>query len=164
MRKFIVLLIIIINFIVQSTLLQHFRIFGILPNTALIMVVVFSILWGKNKGAVIGFFTGILQDILLGKMLGVNALIYMLIGYNMGVFERMIFKDNYITPLFFTMISTFLYYIMYYVIMYMAHIKIEFVYLIKNIIPMEVIYNSILSIFIYRILYNITKHSKMKAK
>ncbi|MCT4606686.1 MAG: rod shape-determining protein MreD [Marinisporobacter sp.] len=164
MRALIVSLIIIINFLIQSTFLQNFRILGILPNTSLIIVVGFSILWGKKNGAIVGFFTGMIQDILLGYMIGVNPLIYMLIGYNIGILEKKIYKDNHLAPIFFTTISTVVYHLMYYVIMYTANNGVNIVFLFRKIILLEVIYNAILSIFIYRILYKITKHPYMKVK
>ncbi|QEK12305.1 rod shape-determining protein MreD [Crassaminicella thermophila] len=164
MNFFIVLLIIIINFLIQSTLLQHFRILGILPNTSLIIVVAFSILWGKKRGALIGFFTGLLQDILLGSMIGANALIYLLIGYNTGVFEKNIYKDNYLTPVFFVVISTAIYHLIYYVIMYMTYNQVSLFFIFRRIAMLEIIYNSILSILIYKLLYNFNKRSYIKSK
>ncbi|MEW9124214.1 MAG: rod shape-determining protein MreD [Thermotaleaceae bacterium] len=101
MRIFAVSTILIVNFLLHSTVLQHFRIFGIIPNTTLILVVHFSMLWGKNRGALIGFFAGLLQDIFLGNLFGANILIYMLLGYNLGMLEKTIFKDNPLTPLIF---------------------------------------------------------------
>ncbi|QXM05757.1 rod shape-determining protein MreD [Crassaminicella indica] len=164
MRMLAVTSIIIFNFLIQSTLLQYFRILGVLPNTSLIVVVGFSILWGKKSGAIIGFFTGILQDIMLGNMIGTNALLYMLIGYNIGVLEKKIYKDNNLAPIFFTTISTILYHLVYYVFMYVSHNATNMIFLFRKIIFLEVIYNDVLSIFIYRILYQLTKHPYMKAK
>lgn len=164
MRVFAVSIIIITNFIIQSTLLQYFRVLGIIPNTALIIVVGFAILWGKNRGAVIGFFTGILQDILAGSLLGANALIYMLIGYNIGTFEKNIYKDNHLTPIFFTVISTVLYHLMFYIVMYMTHHQMHIWVLMRKIILPEVIYNGIISTFVYRLLYNITRYPNIKIK
>ncbi|QZY56602.1 rod shape-determining protein MreD [Crassaminicella profunda] len=164
MRVLAVSFIIIINFLIQSTFLQHFRILGVLPNTSLIVVVGFSILWGKKSGAIIGFFTGMLQDILLGNMIGANALIYMLIGYNIGILEKKIYKDNHLAPIFFTTISTILYQLMYYVIMYIAHNGANIIFLFRKIVFLEVIYNAVLSIFIYSILYKLTRHPYMKVK
>ncbi|TCO79984.1 rod shape-determining protein MreD [Marinisporobacter balticus] len=164
MRALIISSIIILNFLMQSTLLQHFRILEILPNTSLIIVIVFAILSGKKRGAAIGFFTGMVQDILLGNMLGANTLIYMIIGYNIGIFEKNIYKDNYLTPVFFTIIATIIYHLMYYVIMYMTHNTINIFLLFRKIIFLEVIYNAIVSIFVYRAIFNISKHSYMKVK
>lgn len=164
MRIICVLYIIVVNFILQSTVLQHFRVLGIGPNTSLIIVVMFAILWGKKGGATIGFCAGMLQDILAGPAIGINALIYMLVGYNMGIFEKTLFKDNYFTPVLFTMIATGFYHVLHFMIMYMLRSQIEMNILIRKIMLVEGIYNAVLSVFIYRLLYNFTKHPYIKVK
>ncbi|MBF8984316.1 rod shape-determining protein MreD [Lutibacter sp. B2] len=164
MRFYIVLSIIIVNFILQSTIFQYFRILGVLPNTALLIVIVFSILWGEKKGAVIGFITGLLQDILVGSFVGINALIYMLIAYNIGNFQKILFKDTYLTPVFFAIISTSIYHVSYYSVMYMTNNPVEFLIVFKNIVLPETIYNGIVSVVIYRWIYNLTRKSYMKEK
>ncbi len=164
MNVFIACMIIILNFIIQSTLLQYFRIFGIIPNTSLIIIIVFSILWGKNKGAIIGFSVGIMQDILLGNLLGANALIYMLIGYTVGIYERKIFKDSYLTPIFFTSIATVTYHLMFYILMYMMHNKISLAVLFKNVIWLETIYNAGISLFIYKLIYHLVQYPNRKVR
>ncbi|WP_053957517.1 rod shape-determining protein MreD [Inediibacterium massiliense] len=164
MKLFTVFMIMIVNFFIQSTWLQHFRLLDIIPNTTLIIVVVFSILWGKKKGATIGFFAGMLQDILLGSMIGANALVYMLVGYNIGIFEKNIYKDNHITPVLFTIAGTVSYHLLYYVIMYLTKHTFDFVFIFRKVVLIEMIYNSIVSIFIYRWIYKITQYPYMKAK
>lgn len=164
MRVFVVAMIVIINFLIQSTILQYFRVLDILPNTSLLVVVVFSILWGKKRGATIGFFVGLLQDILLGSMIGTNSLIYMTIGYSIGIFEKNIYKDNYLTPVFFTIIATVIYHLIYYVIMYMTYNTLNIFLLFRKIIFLEGIYNSFLSIFVYRVIFHITKQTYMKVR
>lgn len=159
-----ILLIIIINFIFQTTLLQHFRIFGVLPNTTLIIVVVFAILWGRKRGAAVGFFSGALQDIFFGTLLGMNALLYMLLGFSVGSFENKIFKDNTITPIFFTVLGTIFYHLLYYFIMYVTQNKIDFIVLFGKIIAIEAVYNSILSGFAYNKLFHYLYQSKIKIK
>ncbi|AOT72753.1 rod shape-determining protein MreD [Geosporobacter ferrireducens] len=164
MRIFAVSMILITNFLLQSTLLQHFRVFGILPNTALILVVHFSILWGKNRGALIGFFAGLLQDIFLGNVFGVNALIYMLLGYNIGMLEKAIFKDNPLTPVLFTVLSTAIYHLFLFSLMYIYQIRTDFLPLLRNVILIEAVYNGLLSPFIYKRLYEFIKLPYIKVK
>ncbi|KXG77063.1 rod shape-determining protein MreD [Thermotalea metallivorans] len=159
-----ILLVIIINFIFQTTLFQHFRIFGVLPNTTLIIVIVFAILWGRKRGAMVGFFSGALQDILFGTILGLNALIYMLLGFSVGSFENKIFKDNAITPIFFTVLGTIFYHLLYYLIIYATQNKIDFAVIFGKIIAIETVCNSILSGFAYNKLFHYLYQSKIKIK
>lgn len=164
MRVFAVSMILITNFLIQSTLLQHFRVFGIVPNTALIIVVHFSILWGKNRGALIGFFAGLLQDIFVGNVFGANALIYMLLGYNIGMLEKAVFKDNPVTPMLFTALATGLYHLLFFSLMYIYQIRTDFLLLLRNVILIEAICNAVLSPFIYKQLYEFVKLPHIKVK
>ncbi|MFZ5965931.1 MAG: rod shape-determining protein MreD [Bacillota bacterium] len=164
MRIFAVAMIIISNFLLQSTLFQHFRVFDVLPNTALIIVVLFALLWGSKRGATIGFFTGLLQDIFFSKLIGINTLIYMIIGYQVGYFEKKIFKENYLTPVFFVGISTILYHLFHYVISYMYNTRVELFAVFKGIVITEVIYNALLSFYLYKKIYQFTNLPNIKIK
>ncbi|WP_141228303.1 rod shape-determining protein MreD [Anaeromicrobium sediminis] len=164
MAFYVTSLIVIINITLQSTLLQHFRLFGILPNTSLLIVISFALIWGNKKGAFIGVCVGLLQDILGGVLPGMNGVIYLLIGYNVGIFQRILFKDSYLAPVLFTTVSTFLYYIIYYVIGVIIGLDISFVGLFKKVIFIETVYNSLLSILIYRFIYNLTNKPFMNSK
>lgn len=63
MRLLITALMVFINFILQTTLLQMFAIRGVLPNTALIIAVSYALLRGSREGAFVGIGAGLLQDI-----------------------------------------------------------------------------------------------------
>lgn len=142
-------LIIIVNFILQSTLLQFTKVLNVVPNTSLILVVCFAINTSKNKSALIGFVIGILQDIIFGKFIGLNALIYMLAAYVIANINKNVFKENLAIPFIFTALTTILYYGIGFLFIYFLGYKIEFLNIFKNMLIIELVYNSILSFFIY---------------
>ncbi len=165
MKKcFILFIVIIVNFIIQFTLLQHFKIWGVIPNTALIIVVCFAILQGRKDGAIIGFFLGILQDVFVGNVIGANALSYMLVGYCMGNLEKFIFKDNFLNPVFFTAIATIIYSVLFLFILYMIDYPIHIAMLFQSSLLIEIIYNGVLAIFFYKFVLRLMKYLKTKAK
>jgi rod shape-determining protein MreD len=145
---------IIFNFIIQATVLQHFRIAGILPNTALIIVVTISILYGRKKGILTSFIAGFLQDLFFSKGIGINILIYLSIAYLIGGVENRVFKDNYLTPFLLICLSTFFYHSVYFVLMHFLRHPVNYLFVLKTIVLGETIYNSILGIIFYRIFYN----------
>jgi rod shape-determining protein MreD len=108
-RSIIIGLIILFNLILQSTLFQWVEIYGVVPNTSLILVMSFAIYSGRNRGAVIGFLMGILQDIIFGRTIGLNALVFMVIGYLIGLMDQKISKDNLLIPFVLTMLATVFY-------------------------------------------------------
>lgn len=154
MNGYLLFFIIIINFILQSTVFQHFRIGGILPNTALIIVVSISMLSGRKKGITAGIVTGIMQDIFFSKAIGINILIYTFLGYLIGGVEGRLFKDNYITPLILISLSTFFYHSIYYILMHFLRHSVDYLSVLRTTIFTETIYNSIVGIIMYRILFN----------
>lgn len=58
MRILLTGILIFVNFILQTTLLPYISIGGLLPNTALIIVVSYALLRGSTEGAIVGFFSG----------------------------------------------------------------------------------------------------------
>lgn len=153
MNVYLLVLLIIGNFLLQSTIFQYFRIAGILPNTALVIIVIISILNGRKKGITAGIITGLLQDLFFSRAIGVNTLIYMLIGYIIGGFEKKLFKDNLLTPIFLITVSTFFYHSVYFLLMYFLNQPFNFLFVLRKIALIEAIYNLFIGIFIYKCFY-----------
>ncbi|WP_352420123.1 rod shape-determining protein MreD [Proteiniborus sp.] len=150
MRYFIIAIVVLLNFLIESTILHQVSIFGVIPNTSLIIIVCLALLGGKKTGSVLGLILGLLEDMLFYDVIGVHALIYFLIGYIIGLTDKKVFKENLFLPFVFTTISTFAFHIIYYVFMYFLSINVDFISLIKNIVIIETILNSLLSIFFYK--------------
>ncbi|WP_097677447.1 rod shape-determining protein MreD [Anaerosalibacter sp. Marseille-P3206] len=150
MQGLIMFIIVVINFILQSTVFQYTRIFGVMPNTALIIVVCIAILKGKHIGGVIGLLAGFIQDIMFSQTIGPNALVLFFIGYLVGMTDQKLYKDSLFIPFIITAISTLAYHGLYYVLMFFLGTNIRFTYFFKRIVLIEILYNSILAIPIYK--------------
>lgn len=157
-------IIIILNLILQSTVMQYIRIYDVLPNTALILVISFAIYNGKNKGAIIGFIIGVLQDIVFARIVGLNTLLYMLTGYLVGATNQKIFKDNLIIPFIMTALATTFYESINMLFIYLLGYRIELFNVFKKMLVVEVLYNSIMSVFIYIYVSKLYKSKTMKRR
>ena len=157
MKAIIISIIILVNFILQSTLFQFLRINNVIPNTSLILVICFAINSDKKRAALIGFIIGILQDIIFGKIIGLDALIYLLLGYLISLINKNIFKENFIIPFVFTAFGTVVYYIICTFFVYFSGFNMDFLGIFKNMLVTEVFYNAIVSIVIYKYVYKIYK-------
>ncbi|MGB4312298.1 MAG: rod shape-determining protein MreD [Natronincolaceae bacterium] len=162
MRSIIIGLIILFNLILQSTLFQWVEIYGVVPNTSLILVMSFAIYSGRNRGAVIGFLMGILQDIIFGRTIGLNALVFMVIGYLIGLMDQKISKDNLLIPFVLTMLATVFYETINLLLLFLLGCRIELLNIIKKMLITEVIYNSFVSLVIYYYISKLFKLSLMK--
>lgn len=165
MRRFlIVLLTLIVNIIIQSTLLQHIRIRGILPNTAIIIIISFSLLRGSKEGAVVGLFTGLLQDMFFGTSIGYYSLLGMLMGYFFGHFHQNFYRENYILPILLCSSGTFIYESLVYITGYLFMGNLNYLYFLGRVIIPEIAYTAVFSIFIYRILFSINEYLELHEK
>lgn len=148
---FLIVLFIIINFLLNITILPYFEIFGIAPNISIAMIVVIALLKGRYYGGVFGIFIGLLHDIFFAPHIGVNPFIYFFIGYLIGYMENIFARDNIINPIIFTTLATIFYNLTYFVFLYFLNIEFSTTYLLQRIISIELIYNSLVSIIIYKI-------------
>ncbi|SCY15820.1 rod shape-determining protein MreD [Alkaliphilus peptidifermentans] len=164
MKALIIGVIIVINLIFQSTLLQYFKIYDVLPNTALILVISLAIYSGKNKGAIIGFFVGILQDIIFGRIIGLNAMIFMVTGYTVGSINRNLFKDNLIVPFTLTALATGFYEVINMLLIFLLGYRIELFNVFKKMLFIGVLYNSIFSVIIYIYVSKLFRSRVMKKR
>lgn len=122
----------------------------VIPNTSLVIIVCYSLLSGKFRGASLGLFIGFIQDFIFYNTIGVHALIYFIIGFNIGSFEEKIYRDNPLVSVFFTVFATIGYNILFFTIMYFSSYDITITYVVNKQLFVEVIYNSIVSVFIFK--------------
>ena len=153
MRIALVFILVIINFVLQSTLWPELAIMGITPDTALVLIVCYAILRGDIEGALFGFFTGLVQDISGGFVIGVFALLGFVIGYICGKPFKNFFKDNYFLPFVIVVIASLVHQFGVYVLTIMFTGQLEFFHYLRTIILPSTIYTASLSIPIYAIMH-----------
>lgn len=146
-------LILIVNFILQSTVFQHISVMGVMPDTALVLVVSLGIFTGKERGAVIGAAAGMLQDIVYGKPVGITAFSYMAIGYFVGETGGKVFKERLVVPVVITAGATLVKYSVNIFFNYVLGVSTQVFMYIRNYLPVELLYNCIVSALLYRVLY-----------
>lgn len=150
MKSFYIPIIVIINFLLQTTIMRYIAIGGVIPNTTLIILVSIALLKGKKTGGILGLCMGLLQDIVLSEVIGINALIYFFVGYLVGLVDNKVFKDNLWIAVVFTGLSTIFFHIFFFVLMYFLSIDINFIVMLKKIVWIELFYNMVLSILIFK--------------
>lgn len=143
--------IVIINFILQTA--WPIEIFGIAPNTAIIIIVSFAILRYEIEGAAIGFFAGLLQDIFFGVVIGFNTLLYMLIGFFSGKPFKQFYAENYLLPVVLVGISTFFFNFAYYIFNFLFRARLDIFYYMWAIILPGTLYNITITLPVYIFVY-----------
>lgn len=164
MRTLIISLLILLNFILESTLFQYTRIFGVKPDFTIILVTSYAIMRGSAAGSFIGLASGLLQDIFFGSTIGVNGLSYMLTGYLIGQSNENVFKDSFVPSIIFNIGAVFVYQHLFFLITYFSKNNISYIYALLNIMIPQSIYNAILGPIAYRLIYKLDEKSFMNNK
>ncbi len=98
-RKISVILIVVICFLMQSTLFSALSFASISPNLLIVVVSSFGFMRGRKEGMWIGLFCGVLMDIFFGEIPGFYTLLYLLIGYVNGMFRKVFYPDDIKLPM-----------------------------------------------------------------
>ena len=84
---------------IQSTLLPLATLLGVIPQLVFVVIVSFAYLNGERVGIVTGFFGGLLLDLLIpGAPVGVNAMLFVLIAYGVARFRYLTPSESVWTP------------------------------------------------------------------
>jgi rod shape-determining protein MreD len=95
------LALLVVAFALQSTLLTRATILGVIPQVLLVVVVTLAYTDGERVGVTVGFFAGLLQDLLIPEsIVGLYALVFTMIGYAVGSFRKYATADSVWTPVF----------------------------------------------------------------
>ncbi len=70
--------------VLQASLLTELRFLGVSADLMLVLAIASGLELGPERGALVGFTTGLLMDLLLQTPFGLSALTYLLVGYAVG--------------------------------------------------------------------------------
>ena len=156
-RKLTVAVIIIVCFLLQSTIFQALSFASISPNLLIIVTASFGFMRGKKEGLWVGFFCGLLVDVFYGSYFGLYALIYMYVGYMNGFFRKLFYPEDVKLPMILISASDFGYNLIIYLILFFMRGNFHLGYYLLNIIIPELIYTLVVTIVLYFIILNINK-------
>lgn len=148
-RKISVFLIIVVCYLLQSTVFEALSFASITPNLLIVTVSAFGFMRGKKEGLIIGFFCGLLLDIFTGSVLGFYALIYMYIGYMNGFFRKLFYPEDIKLPMLLIAGSDLSCNLVIYFFMFLFRGKFQFTYYLLDIIIPELVYTMVVTIFLY---------------
>lgn len=160
---FLVFLFLFLGVILQSTLFEFLKIFGVKPDLCLMLIIYVAINRGSLAGMVTGFGGGLLDGFFIPPF-GFQSLIYTIIGYLLGKFEGLITLSSWLIKIILVFASTIA-----------KGILIGLGYLILGIsgppfftfvgyILLEALYNALLSIPLFFIFKKITLFKEKKVE
>ena len=138
-------------FVLQCTLFNAIALAGIRPNLMLFLTSAFGFMKGRKEGMYVGFFAGILTDILFGNgLIGFYMLLYVWIGYGNGLFTRLFYPEDMKLPLILIAISDLLFNFASYVLTFLLRARLSLGYFSLHVILPELLYTLLLSAVLYR--------------
>ncbi len=137
--------------IIQPTWLEYIAMFGIKPNLFLIYTIIISCHYSKKEGAIVGFFFGLIMDLLSGSIIGLNGCLMLILAFFTAHFcEKFIRKNTLPEIMIIVFVATLCYELLYYTIAFLGNLDFGNAFL-KVLIP-ECLYNLIAAIPIYYII------------
>ncbi|MGE5391531.1 MAG: rod shape-determining protein MreD [Deltaproteobacteria bacterium] len=161
-RIFILILLPWLAILLQSTIFSTYSIKGTVPDLVLIFVAFFALINGAREGTVYGFLCGFLEDLVLGRFIGMNALAKGLTGYILGKIQGNVFKENILvgvlSVLVATLINTVCMFLMSLAVLPVFHIDIG---LVTGVIY-QMIYNVALAVPLYLWYYDSSIYGRLR--
>lgn len=162
LRKVTVFILILLCFILQSTVFPSLAFAGIVPNLLIILTSAFGFMRGENEGLIIGFFCGLLADIFYGDVLGFYALVLMYIGFLNGKFNRIFYPEDIKLPIGLIIISDLSYGMICYILLFLLKGKFHFLFYFRSVILPEVVYTIIVTCILYPVILFINEKLELR--
>ena len=163
-RKVTVAIIIIVCYLLQSTLFQALSFATISPNLLIVVTSAFGFMRGQKEGTWIGLFCGLCMDIFSGSTLGFYALLYMYVGFLNGSFRKLFYPEDIKLPMVLIGGSDVCYNFAVYFFQFLFRNKYDFGYYFMNIIVPELVYTMLVTIVLYMILLKINQRLELIEK
>lgn len=152
---FIIIIIFLILYFLQANFFSWFTIGEIQPNLFVVFVLMIGLFAGRKMGIGLGIAFGLYLDIIMGKGIGISAVMFAVIGFLGGYFDKSFSKDSKITIMFMVMGATAVYEIGSYTFSLIAYEAMPEIIHFLKILVIEVLYNMILSIILYPIIQRV---------
>jgi len=164
MKYWVITAILLVNIIIQSTLFSFLQIMGTQPDTLIMLVTGFSLLDSSGIGIIAGLAGGLIQDIMYGGPLGLNAVQYMIIAYLIGLLRDKIFVGKVFVPAVAAFCSTIIRGLMMMGYLYFTRSEIPMSYGFTLVILPEAVYTAVLMPVVFYFLSILFSKRFMKKK
>lgn len=156
MKKTLAIVFLILTFFIiyflQSNFFIWFNIAGIMPNIYVILVLFIGLFVKRKAGLICGLGFGLYLDIVLGKTVGISALVLGVVGMFGEILSKNFSKDSRFIVCLMVLGTTALYELAVYLLtMLRTGSDIEILAFLK-ILLVELIFNELITIIIYPII------------
>jgi len=152
-RFFIDLFLILIFFVLQTTVFPMLKISSIIPNILIILVSCSGFMQGDREGMFVGFACGLLLDVCSFDIFGFYTILYMLIGYLNGLLHNFFYLKDLKIPAIMIISSDLVCCLFTYFFLFLLRSRFDFGFYFVNIILPEMVYTLLVAVIIYPLLW-----------
>ena len=156
-RKIAILVIIVIAFLLQSTIFPRILPASVVPNLLIIVTSSFGFIRGKKEGMFVGFAAGMFVDVFWGTSMGFHMLVFSVIGYINGYFHRLFFDEDIKLPIVLIGISELIYGLITCFCIYVLRGDFAIYNHLLHIILPELVYTILATLVLYQIILYVNK-------
>lgn len=143
------ILVFYVVYILQANFFSWFTIAGVKPNLFIIFILLVGLFAGKKIGVIFGIILGFCLDLLVGRTIGISAILLGAVGFLGEHFDKNFSKESRITIMLMVMGTTFLYELATYIYhIFRLGILFEPDSFLR-IVLIEVLYNAIIVVIVY---------------
>lgn len=158
MRKILInILLLIIAFTLQVCIFPQIAVLAAWPNLLLIVVSICSFIDGREAGIIYGIAAGLLMDLFYSGPFGFYTLFYVNMAFLNGCLTKYYYEDYITLPLTLAVVNDLAYNFYIYIFRFLIRGKLNIGYYAMKIILPEVIFTTVTTLFIYRLLLFINK-------
>lgn len=157
MKRLILILICLLLFIIDNTLIPFFAIKGVYPSLLFTFAVLYALMSGYWEAVFIGVLSGFLQDVYFVNVFGVNMLVNMLICLIAAYIGESVFKHKRMIPILSVGLLTIIKFFAVALILRFINIRI-------NLLSFWImaLYNVVIGLFMYNLVYKLCNRELMK--
>lgn len=160
-KKLLILLLVILFTLLQSTALNYIRIFKVKPDILLILIIFFSLNLGQIYGLIIGALCGIFNEATSGIPSGVAVLVYSFGGLFLGHIGKWVYNQKLLGQLYITFVFSFAIYLSLFFLSQAFNASLSlFGILVSTILPAS-LYTAAVSPVFFRFLKTVLTISKL---
>lgn len=164
MRRIILILLPILALFLQTNLFGALAWQGTIPDILLIVVIFFAIFNGAHRGTIYGVCCGLLEDLYLGRFIGLNAISKGITAYIIGRLQGNVFKENILVGVIGVLGGTLVNSFIVFILSFSSFASAQTVRYMVVSIAWQLVYNAIIAIPLYSWYYRSAQHGVLKEK
>lgn len=162
-RVLLIIALVLLSFLLQTVIFPAQNLMSSSPDLMLVVTMSFGIMRGRREGMLTGLLSGFLMDTFYGNFYGIYMLIYMLVGYMNGFFHRNYLMEDVLLPAGISMVDCFFMNFVIWILNFLLRNRLNFGYYFVHVILPELLYTTLLTVVLYRILLHLNRYLKKKA-